>query len=489
MRRFIKSMIIIMNKNIGWLAVFVFCVVSILSFSSARAQIPIIPKPTYSEARSGSFTIDENASIQFSDGELTELTAYFSDEIERISGIELPVNKSTEKNIHLRLVNTDTLKAEGYKLIVRPSAIDIEASDEAGLFYGIQSILQTLPVIRTNEVLKIPAMEVVDQPRLSWRGMMLDVSRHFYSTEAIKEIIDLLARYKINRFHWHLTDNEGWRLEIKKYPRLTSVGAWRKEMPGSIFYRADSTLSGKPYRYGGYYTQEQAREIVAYAEKRNITVVPEIDMPGHSGAALAAYPRYSCAGRPQPVAASYSYAENNGIVDPNSLSFNFCPGKDSSFHFLKNVLTEVMDIFPSEYIHIGGDEVDFEDWKSCDSCKRRMKEEGLSTMQDLQGYFMSRIKKFVKSRGRKIIGWDEILKGNLDSSATVMSWRGEKGGIAAAKRGYDVIMSPNDPLYFNRVQGDAKDEPYAPDFSINTLRRVYNYDPLPGELTPAEQDH
>jgi len=474
----------IKKKRTGALVLFLLFVVLLKS----NGQVSIIPKPVSVNLKKGFFIIDAHTAIQYQgrNKDLALLSNYFSNYIENISGYNLLINKKGSKTIHFVLTNIDSLGKEGYQLSVSPSAILIEANNKAGLFYGLQSLIQTLPAIRTNEMLQIPAMDITDYPQFKWRGFMLDVSRHFYSVKAIKEIIDLMALYKMNVFQWHLCDDEGWRLEIKKYPRLTSIGAWRKEIPGSVFYKKDSTLKGKPYVYGGFYTQQQAKEVVAYAKARNITVIPEIEMPGHSGAALAAYPQFSCTQHAQEVPSSAIF---NGVVDLAKINFNYCAGNDSSFLFLQDILTEVMAIFPSEYIHIGGDEVDKSYWKKCPKCQRRIQKEGLKDEEGLQSYFINRIAKFLNSHHRKLLGWDGILEGGLTPSATVMSWRGEKGGIAAAKLGHDVVMSPSDPLYFNRYQAGPEGEPYAAKFSINTLERVYNYNPYTKELNGIERNY
>lgn len=402
-------------------------------------------------------------------------------------GIQLPLNENRGKMIVFSLDENLDLPSEGYRLKVSEKEIVISAPEPAGLFYAVQTMLQYFPGIRTNETLKIPAMEISDQPAFAWRGMMLDVSRHFFPVETIKEVLDLMAFYKLNTFHWHLTDNEGWWLEIKKYPKLTSVGAWRQEIPGSIFYKKDSTyaepLTGEPFRYGGFYTQEQAREIVAYAKERQITVIPEIEMPGHSAATLAAYPEYSCAKPNQDPPGSNLW---NEVIETENMAFNYCAGEEAPFHFLEDVLTEVMDIFPSQYIHVGGDEVDKSYWAECASCQTRIKKDNLKDEDGLQSYFIKRMEKFLSTHNRKLLGWDEILEGGLAPAATVMSWRGEEGGIAAARSGHDVVMTPSDPLYFNRYQTGPEGEPQAGPYSINTLEKIYDYKPVPDTLNASE---
>jgi hexosaminidase len=433
----------------------------------------------------GYFIIDNNTALQFNTGnkELAALATYFKNQVIALSGHSLAFNQPEKKPIRLQITPLKELRTEGYQLSVTPTHVVLKANAQAGLFYGLQSLLQALPPIRTNEALQVPCMQISDYPRFGWRGMMLDVSRHFYSVAAIKELLDLLALYKMNVFHWHLTDNEGWRIEIKKYPELTSVGAWRQEVPGSIFYSKDSIPRATPYTYGGYYTQEEVRQVVAYAKERNITVIPEIEMPGHSGAALAAYPQFSCSPHNQNVPNSSTW---NGRTDTKQLNFNYCAGNDSAFFFLQDVLDEVMQLFPSEYIHIGGDEVDKWYWKNCSRCQKRIKDEHLKSEEELQSYFIRRMERYLMKHHKKLIGWDEILEGGLAPSATVMSWRGEKGGIAAARQGHPVIMSPSNPLYFNRYQADPEEEPLAAKYSINTLEKVYQYDPHSAELNKQE---
>ena len=466
-----------------------YCILLLFAVPKAFSQLAIIPQPVHLDVKNGQFIIDEDVSLSYPQGniELEALSNYFSAYVRHISGIQIPNNKSAEKKIDFQLIQEDNIGEEGYKMVVSESNIQISANTSKGIFYGLQSLMQTLPVIRTNEELKVPSMEIEDYPQFAWRGMMLDVSRHFYSVDAIKEFIDLLALYKMNTFHWHLTDNEGWRLEIKKYPKLTSVGAWRKEIPRSIMYKSDSTylepLTGEAYSYGGFYTQEEAREVVAYALARNITVIPEIEMPGHSGAALSAYPEFSCFAHQQQTPNSTLW---NGVVDPLKINLNYCAGNDHTFKFLQDVLVEVMDIFPSQYIHIGGDEVDKSYWKSCPKCQKRMKDESLKSEDELQSYFIHRMEDFLTLHNRKLLGWDEILEGGLAPSATVISWRGEKGGIAAAKAGHNVVMSPSDPLYFNRRQSNSDKEPFGPAFTVNALEKIYHYNPIPAVLTEKD---
>jgi hexosaminidase len=305
-------------------------------------------------------------------------------------------------------------------LNVTPKSITISANTHRGLIYGIQSLLQTLPAIRTNAALQVPCLEIVDYPRFAYRGMHLDVSRHFFGPEFVKTYIDLIASYKMNTFHWHLVDDQGWRIEIKKYPKLTSVGAWRVDQNDIAWGSRPQAKPGEAATYGGYYTQEQIKDIIRYAEERNISIIPEIEMPGHVASAIASYPYLSCTQKPQLPLTGGNYS---------GMASGYCAGNDSVFTFLENVLAEVIQLFPSKYIHIGGDELDKEPWKVCPRCQARIKKEGLKNVDELQSYFIKRIEKFVNSKNRKIIGWDEILEGGLAPDATVMSWRGETGGI------------------------------------------------------------
>lgn len=377
---------------------------------------------------------------------------------------EIPVSDQGAFPIHLLHIRPDTVLPEGwYHLRNDAQGCTLTATSQVGAFYGIQSLLGMLRTTGTQYTL--PAVELSDFPQFAWRGMHLDVSRHFFPVAFIKQYIDLLAQHKMNRFHWHLTDDQGWRIEIKAFPQLTAVGAWRKgSMVGHYSEQRFDTLP-----YGGFYTQDDIREVVAYAAQRHITVVPEIEMPGHAQAALAAYPQYSCTGGPFDVAKGW------GVFDDV-----FCP-TDSTFAFLEQVLREVMDLFPSEFIHIGGDECPKTRWEACPKCKARMQQEGLADGHALQSYFIRRIEKFVNAHGRQIIGWDEILEGGLAPNAAVMSWRGTEGGIAAARLQHKVVMSPGSHCYFDHYQGDPRQERLAIG-GYTTLEKVLSYNPIPEEF-------
>ncbi|TXJ23555.1 MAG: beta-N-acetylhexosaminidase [Chitinophagaceae bacterium] len=451
-------------------------------FLKAQHQtINIIPAPVRLEVTGGQFVITNTTAIDCSSSlsGLRPAALFLQKAVAEISGYQLPINKSALKKIVLALENNSELGDEGYQLNVTSAYIQIKANTRHGIIYGIQSLLQTLPAIRTNAALNVPCMAVTDYPRFKWRGMHLDVSRHFFGPQIIKEYIDLMASYKFNTFHWHLVDDQGWRIEIKKYPKLTDIGAWRVDQTDKVWGQRPQARENEPATYGGYYTQEQIKEIIQYAAERNIIIVPEIEMPGHVASAIASYPQLSCTQQPQLPLTGGNY---------NNMSSNYCAGNDEVFSFLQDVLTEVINLFPSAYIHIGGDEVEKGPWKNCPKCQARIKKEGLKNEEELQSYFIKRIEKFIVSKHRKMIGWDEILEGGLAPEATVMSWRGEAGGIEAAKMNHDVVMTPGNPVYFDHYQGDPASEPLAIG-GFNTLKRVYDYEPLPKELNEQQAKH
>lgn len=362
-----------------------------------------------------------------------------------------------------------SLPAEGYQLRVSPESIEIRAADDAGFFYADQTLKQ----LESDG--QIPCCEIIDSPRFRWRGLMLDVSRHFFTKDEVKRFLDLMAMHKLNRFHWHLVDDQGWRIEIKKYPRLVEIGAWRNEIGFGLDSKS-STAYGPDGRYGGYYTQEDIREVVAYAKSRQIAIVPEIEMPGHSTAALHAYPQFSCSGEGHDV--NIGAGVHTGV---------YCAGNEQTFEFLEDILSEVLDLFPGEFIHIGGDEVPKKNWKECPKCQARMKEMGLKNEEELQSYFIKRIGAFINSKGRRLIGWDEILEGGLAQGAAVMSWRGVDGGIAAANAGHDVVMSPTSHAYFDYLQEQVGEPKGIGGFL--PLERVYSFEPLPDDIAPDRTKH
>lgn len=372
--------------------------------------------------------------------------------------------------IRLELARAGTLPAEGYELTATPGGVTIRGGDAAGLFYGLQTLRQLLPVDGSG---RIPTVTIRDAPRFRYRGMHLDVARHVFPVAFIKRYIDLLSQYKLNTFHWHLTDDQGWRLEIRAYPHLTAVGAWRRETVAGNQLRP-YVGDGRPY--GGFYTQDEVREIVAYATARHVTVIPEIELPGHARAALAAYGDLACTGGPFEVGTTWGVYEDI-----------YCPS-EHTFAFLEAVLDEVLELFPSPYIHIGGDEVPKVRWKESALAQEVIRREGLRDEHELQSWFVRRVETFLRSRGRRVIGWDEILEGGLAPDATVMSWRGTSGGIEAARQGHDVIMSPGSHLYFDHYQGPRETEPLAIG-GYTTLARVYQFEPVPPELTAEQAGH
>ncbi len=391
--------------------------------------------------------------------------------------VALTTNRQTAQ---ISLLTAPATPAEGYQLVVDKAGVRITAAGGPGLFYGSQTFLQLLPA-RPGALASAPYVRISDQPAFRWRGGMLDVSRHFFPVVFVKKYIDFLAAYKLNTFHWHLTDDQGWRIEIKKYPKLTQVSAFRKETligaQQQLKTPADFKYDGTPY--GGFYTQAEIRDVVAYAQKRYVTIVPEIEMPGHSVAVLAAYPELAC--RPGPYEAWTKWGVNEDIVCPT----------ESTFRFFEDVLTEVCALFPGPYVHIGGDEAPKTRWKESAAVQEIMKKEGFTDVEKVQGWFNRRIETFLQGKGKKLIGWDEILEGGISPSATVMSWRGEQGGIEAAKLGHDVVMSPTTYLYVNYGQNPQPHSPYEPLMigGYIPLDKIYNYNPLPQELTPAQQKH
>lgn len=444
----------------------------LFNLSFAQKQLPLIPQPKSMLLGKGSCTITAKTTIQ-ADKNSFEAN-YLKEVIKAQTGLDLKItSKNSSNSIQLILKSPDAtnVNKEHYELSSSRNKIVITAFSNQGILYGIQTLSQLLPLDKSPEI-RVTWLNISDEPKYAWRGMHLDCARHFFPKEFIKKYIDYLAMYKMNTFHWHLTDDQGWRIEIKKYPKLTEIGAYRN---GSMVgHYSDQKFDDK--RYGGFYTQDDIKEIVAYANQRHITVVPEIEMPGHAVAALAAYPEYSCTGGPFEVGKIW------GVLDDV-----FCP-KDETFTFLENILSEVIDLFPSKYIHIGGDECPKVRWKACPKCQQRMKTENLKDEHELQSYFIQRIEKFVNAKGRKIIGWDEILEGGLAPNAAVMSWRGTEGGIAAAKEKHFVVMSPGSHCYFDHYQGEPKNEPIA--FGGYTpVEKVYSFNPTPKELSADEAQY
>ena len=469
--------------------VFVVVLVAVLSqvmmaVGVDERAISIVPVPVEMEIGQGSFTIVPKSIIIVSD-KTKQVGEYLSDKLAPAMGFELKVKKAglfqSKKNNIFLTIKSDLkeLGAEGYELKVLKDHVEIKAADAAGVFYGCQTLMQLLPgAVAGNEKAEgvewsVPAVTIKDMPRFKWRGLHLDVCRHFMPKEFVLKFIDLLAMHKMNTMHWHLTEDQGWRIEIKKYPKLTEVGAWRKETT----IGRNQPGPGDGIKHGGFYTQEDVKEIVAYAKERFITIVPEIEMPGHAQAAISAYPEYACVDGPFEVWTRWGVSNNV-----------YCAGDDATYTFLEDVLDEVLELFPSEFIHIGGDECPKSNWKKCPKCQAKIKAEGLHDEHELQSYLVKHFDKYLASKGRRLIGWDEILEGGLAPGAAVMSWRGVSGGIKAAKAGHDVVMAPNSHLYLDHYQGDRRYEPLAIG-GFSPLSRVYSYEPIPAELSADEAKH
>ena len=442
-------------------------------FSNAQPAFNIVPMPAEIKATEGNFTLNKKTTIVLEGSGLEETAIFLNDYLNEFYGFKLAVakNKNNSNSIVLNFERLDHPITGAYTMNINNNEVYIAGDNEAGVFYGIQTLIQLLPTEKKNE-LKIQNATIHDYPRFAYRGLHLDVARHLFSVAYIKKYLDYMALHKFNNFHWHLTDDQGWRLEIKKYPLLTQVGSCRNQTLAGRYGsdKYDST------RYCGFYTQEQVKDIVQYATKRYINIIPEIDMPGHCLAALTAYPYLGCTKGP------YKVMETWGVA-PDVL----CAGNDSTYEFMKNVLDEVISLFPSQYIHIGGDECPKERWKTCPVCQTKIKTEKLKDEHGLQSYFIEKMEKFVNSKGRKIIGWDEILEGGLAPNAAVMSWRGEAGGIAAAKQKHYVVMTPDSPLYLNFSQ--TKNEDSVTQGGYNPIENVYNYDPVPKELTEQQASY
>ena len=443
----------------------------------------IIPQPVKLVVEQGYFEITKKTTVYVENEGQQKIAGLFFNRFNKIAGWSPQM--VNEKKADILFETKKDIKNEGYELEVLNDKIYIRSAGDNGFFYALQTLRQLLPIEFVADTLQhhirwvLPSVKISDYPRFGWRGFMLDVSRHFYDKKYIYEILDQMAQLKLNTFHWHLTDDQGWRIEIKKYPELTAIGAWRVDYNDhdwnhNRWWGRPKQKPGDDATYGGFYTQEEIKEIIEYANDRFITIVPELDMPGHSQAIIAAYPGIACFPGPY-------YVATGGVFKDNTL----CPGKEITFEFVENVLHEIMDLFPSPYIHIGGDECNKEAWKKDPDCQARIKKEGIKNEDELQSYFIKRVEKIINARGRNLIGWDEILEGGLAPNATVMSWRGEEGGIAAAKEGHHVIMTPSDYCYLDLKQGHTDHEPNL-GYSQCLLSTCYNYDPLPLSLRDKE---
>ena len=452
--------------------------------SFTKEELVLIPQPKSLNLNQGSFEVTNSTKIIIAQDSLASVSSILNDLFKNAAGFELEtsIDAHAENNIQLK-INSEIAK-EAYELKVTSENVILEANSKLGFVYGMETIRQLLPKeIESGSKVSdiewyIPNVEITDAPQYSYRGNMLDVSRHFFGKEYIKKHIDRLAFLKLNTFHFHLVDDQGWRIEIKKYPKLTEVGGFRVDQEDSHWNARTKNEPDAKATFGGFYTQEDIKEIVAYAQERGIRVIPEIEMPAHVMSAIASYPWLSCTGEP--------IAVPSGGVWP--ITDIYCAGKESTFEFLEDVLSEVMQLFPGEYIHVGGDEATKTNWKTCPDCQRRIKEEGLADEDELQSYFMKRIEKFLNKNDRTLIGWDEILEGGLPEEATVMSWRGFEGGWEASAAGHDVIMTPTSHLYFDYYQGSPDNEPVA--FNAFTpLKRVYEFRPVLDSMSVKQKKH
>ncbi|WP_458451556.1 glycoside hydrolase family 20 protein [Alistipes finegoldii] len=462
--------------------------IALCSCGSHDPQIAIVPYPNHLEAGRGTYRVtDRPVTCDSRTDERTQRAVVgFAARLATVTGGTNPVTVADEVPASgIRFVTDESLPAEGYELNVDGEGIEVRASQFPGFLYALQSLGQLLPAAvygtepAPDAAWEVPCVKIADAPRFAYRGMHLDVARHFFSVDEVKRYIDVMAIHKLNTLHWHLTDDQGWRIEIKRYPELTAVGSIRK---ATVVRKEWGTYDGTPY--GGFYTQDEIRDVVKYAADRGVTVIPEIDLPGHMLAALTAYPELGCTGGPYEVWGRWGVADDV-----------LCPGREKTFEFLEGVLTEVMELFPSKYIHIGGDECPKVRWEKCPRCQAKIRQLGLKDDGEhtaehyLQSYVTDRIGKFLAQHGRRIIGWDEILEGRAPSDAVVMSWRGSEGGIAAAKLGHDVIMTPNSHFYFDYYQSlDTDAEPFGIGGYI-PMEQVYSYDPAFPELTPEQQKH
>lgn len=464
---------------------------SCTSLDPKEYGIDVVPYPNEVSLKAGSYKVA--GAVFHYDGNMDALSVQavtdFADRLSRVTGKQSLVSEGHSRT-GINFVVDPALAPEEYSLVVNRKAVIIKASALNGFIYAIQTVKQMLPEeifsdsLDQDEDWKLKCVVIKDAPRFAYRGMHLDVSRHFWSVDEVKRYLDVMQVHKLNRFHWHLTDDQGWRIEIKKYPRLTEKGAVRKETLVGHLQPKDNVFDGTPYGEGLYYTQDQIREVVAYAAARGITIIPEIDLPGHMVAALACYPELGCTSGPYEVWPMWGVADDV-----------LCPGNEKTFEFIENVLSEVADLFPSEYIHIGGDECPKVRWEKCPKCQARIKALGLEADEKhsaeyfLQSYVTERVEAFLATRGKRIIGWDEILEGKIAPDATVMSWRGISGGLEAARLGHDAIMTPNSYLYFDYYQSENQDaEPLAIGGYL-PVSKVYSYEPFEEGMTEEEKSH
>ena len=478
-------------------------------FAQTDADIAIVPQPVKVTKTSGYFVLPQNVTINIAKTTaLKQAAVQLQQKLSIPTGykVSLTENAATAV-IKLELNKTEDKKldSEGYHLSVTPKTILIKANKPAGLFYGVQTLLQLFPPEIEDSVLvskvewKAPCVEITDYPRFGWRGLMLDVSRHFFTKDEVKAYIDQMAKYKLNLLHWHLTDDEGWRIEIKSLPKLTEVGAWSVYRVGQFGTFAAPTPD-EPRNNGGFYTQDDIKEVVQYAKERFVNILPEVDVPGHSMAAIAAYPELSCSGGVKNIGVTSGESIKDWDTHTAIYDDNLCPANENVYEFLDKVVGEIAQLFPFEYIHMGGDETFKTFWESSDAIKALMQKENLKTMEEVQSYFSKRLEKIVESKGKRFMGWDEILEGGLAPNAAVMSWRGAhdgnapangqpvpNGGVAAAKMGHNVVMSPTEFVYLDYMQSDRIMEPHV--YASLRLNKVYSFNPMPAGLTASEQKY
>lgn len=476
-----------MHKNL------LFLIVVISTIFACKTQEPkaftesdiyIVPKPQELSINEGNFTFNKETSFYITNDEHLQASEILIDRFKTVANWDLNVVQEKPASNFIQFKANEAMNNEAYILNVENDIIIIEANGYSGFLYGVETLRQLLPPEIESDtkidavIWEIPNIKISDTPRFKWRGLMLDVSRHFFEKDYIIKTIDRLALLKMNTLHLHLVDDQGWRIEIKKYPKLTEVGAFRVDQEDKQWDGRYTPKLGEETTYGGFYTQEDIKEIVAYAEKRGVNVVPEIEMPAHVTSAIASYPELSCLENPVMV-------PSGGLWPITDI---YCAGKESTFEFLENVLSEVMELFPSKYIHVGGDEATKTNWKKCSHCKKRMHDEHLESPEELQSYFIKRMERFISANGRVLIGWDEILEGGLAPGATVMSWRGVKGGLEASEQGHDVVMSPGTHCYFDHYQGPMNSEPKAWGGS-SPVSKVYQFDPVVESMTESQIKH
>jgi hexosaminidase len=451
--------------------------------SSKDLKVSIIPKPVELERNEDSFLINEKTVLSIGE-ELKTHTHFLLDEIEKCTDLHMAVSDTPTHNNEISIEIANDLKADNYRLKITKKCIEIEAGNYGGAVYALQSLKQLIQINKqeNTQSYRVPGLRISDGPEFAWRGYMLDVSRHFRSVEEIKKVLDFMAELKLNRFHWHLSDDQGFRLEIKKFPKLNQIGSWRvdrnttDENVNAVWGRLPQQ-EGEVASYGGYYTREQVKEIITYGQERNIEILPEIDVPGHSQAMIASYPELACENKKY-------YVATGAVREDNTL----CPSNAFTYELMAAVIDEVASLFPIDYIHIGGDECNKSNWEKHAQCQEFMKKHKLEDEHALQSYFVHELEKMVNAKGKKLIGWDEILEGGLAPNATVMSWRGEKGGIESAKMGHDVIMSPSSYQYLDFKQGQSDFEPNL-GYAQTLLSKCYSYKPIPDTLTPQEAKH